>query len=419
MSVRVEVADLCEGMFIVELDIPWLESPFMFQGFLLETPQDITKVRSVCKFVYIDPQQSSPQVRNQLSPGVQAEQIFTRQVYAPLKKETIGTEGNKYRESLHLARKTYNNSRLLIGKLTQYSVNKPSATVNVKEVAATIAQINTDVKVNANAITWLTFLKDREHYAQTHALNVSILALRFGHHLKLSDSQLGALGLGALLHDVGNMLLPAEILNKPGPLTAEEWTLVKTHPGLGNKLLQKNDIPPAEALDIVLHHHERNSGGGYPDGLKGDEINFLTKIVALVDVYDAMTSDRCYRAGITPYLAMQDIYKSSQADFDRSLVEEFISCIGLYPVGSVVELNQGHLGVVIATTSKTRLRPLVLLCTDADKNPQPVRTIVNLASQEWQKGKDRLEIRRVLEPKHAGINLQQIIEQESLSPLFG
>lgn len=413
MKIRVDVADLKTGMYVAELDRPWLESPFLFQGFSLDTQADIDQVRQVCKFVLIELEQSAPDIRPHLqtlqSRGSSEPTVRMGNAHT----EKSGGGAYNFHEALQHAAKINERSRLLL--LDTLARIKQGKRIDLQLAREIVSDTAGNLLYNHNAMLWLTYLKQRDEYTMTHCINVSILAMNFARHLQLDRSMIELIGLGALLHDLGKARIPDAVLNKPGRLTPEEFSIMKTHPLAGHRLLTEHDDLPAEVLDIVLHHHERISGRGYPDALSASQIIRPTMIAAIVDVYDAITSDRCYHDGMSPYTALQSIYKWTADDFDKQLVEEFISCMGLYPVGSLVELNAGQVGVVISTTPKTRLRPIVLLLLDRSKQALAQRTILNLATQEWQAGTQRLEITRVLDPKQLDIDIKQIIKQESLA----
>lgn len=413
-KIQVDVNDLQIGMYVCELDIPWLESPFLFQGFPLNSNEEIDNVKQVCGFVFVDPEKSSSTLRTHL-------QKLATVVHAPREtshvanKRTVaqGTSYN-FREHLQLARRIYKNTRSYVNDT--YDKVRSRDAVNVRAAKTLVREMTDNIIVNPNAMMWLTHLKERHEYTLTHSINVCILALIFGRHLKLHKTELELLGLGALLHDIGKLRIPTEILDKPGKLTEEEYEVMKTHPVEGYRILKSDSQMPIEALEIVLHHHERNNGKGYPSQFNRQQIKKLIKLAAIVDVYDAITSDRCYHDGMSPYRALQNIYKWTDGHFEKEFVEEFMSCMGLYPVGTIVLLNDGHIGIVIATTAKTRLRPTVLLVQGADQKFLNQRRVYNLSSQEWDQKDKRLEISHVIEPKESNINVRQILEEESLSP---
>lgn len=415
-KVKVDVSDLKIGMYINELDIPWLESPFLFQGFQLNTDDEIQQVKSVCKFVYVDPEQSDLSVKADLQ--VLASRAASQKVSGTGKatstSQVIEDTTNKFREQLYRARKIYNHTRQFISKT--YEDIRANHKVNVKTAKVLVKEMADNITISSNIMQWLTYLKERHEYTLTHSINVCILALTFGRHMKLERHDLELLGLGALLHDIGKIKVPSEILDKPGRLTAEEFEIMKSHPVEGYKILEIDEQMPPESLEIVLHHHERINGEGYPDRMEGDHISLITKMASIVDVYDAITSDRCYHDAISPHKALQDIYSWTKNDFDKQLVEQFMSCMGLYPVGTIVELNDGQTGIVLSVTENTRLRPIVLLIKNSDNKFYKRRRVFNLSSQAWDEKSKRLEIRHALEPKQTDINVKRVLEEESLTP---
>ena len=413
-TVKVDVADLRLGMYVNELDIPWLESPFLFQGFQLNTQDEIEEVKAVCKYVYIDPEQSDHAVRPELLVLASRASSGKGSHTAQATRHGDDTTGSKFREHLYRARKIYNNTRRYISKT--YDDIRTNQRVNIKTAKSLVTDMTENIMINPHAMQWLTYLKERHEYTLTHSINVCILALTFGRHMKLDRLELELLGLGALLHDIGKLRIPSEVLDKPGRLTEEEYEIMKSHPVEGHNILKTDDLMPLESLEVVLHHHERINGKGYPDKLHGDHISLITKMSSIVDVYDAITSDRCYHDGISPYKALQNIYNWAKNDFDKQLVEEFMSCMGIYPVGTIVELNDGQTGIVLSATAKTRLRPIVLLIKDNNHTYYKQRRVFNLSSQTWDEKSTRLEIKQVIEPKECDINVKQILEEESLTP---
>lgn len=414
VKIKVMASDLSVGMYVCELDRPWLESPFLFQGFLLETEEDVQEVATVCEYVYVDRNVSHQSVMPRLQELAQP--VNRPSAYTGHSMQHRGgvDQGQDYKEHLYLARKIYNRAHNYIGQ-TQTEIAQGSREIDTETARSLVNDMIDNIQVKPHAMQWLTQLKLRHEYTLTHSINVCILALAFGRHIQLERGQLEVLGLGALLHDIGKLRVPPEVLDKPGKLTREEFAIMKLHPSDGYSIVKTDMLMPAEAMDIVLHHHERVSGRGYPDGLKADDIPRLTKMTSIVDVYDAITSDRCYHDGVSPYVALQNIYGWTAESFDKELVEAFMGCMGIYPVGSLVELNQGQIGIVIATTPRTKLRPMLLLLTEKDRQPLKTRRILNLSMQEWDKGKERLEIKTVLDPRGMNINVRQILEQESLS----
>lgn len=410
MKIKVAVADLKQGMFVSELDRPWTETSFLLQGVLINNTEDIARFQESCQYVFVDAAKSNEDIRPHL------QTLATKTVITSVggnEAELADQEQRSFQQELKVARKLHLRTREFIDKALEdsrlgQSVDTEIARELVSEIAASITR-------SPNAMIWLTHMKERDEYTSTHCMNVCIMSLSFGRCLGLKKSDLEILGLGALLHDIGKMRIPLEILNKPGKLTAEEFEIMKTHPVEGHTILvQQDDSFPLEALDIVKHHHERRNGKGYPAGLEGDLINNLTRIVAIVDVYDAITSDRVYHDAITPYDALKNMYDWINEEFDKDIIENFIKCLGIYPIGSVVELNLGHVGIVVSASEKSKLRPIVLLVQNSKGEIFPTPKLINLAHPKWRSGENKLEIKRILSKHEYSFNIKQIIANEQL-----
>lgn len=411
-KVKIDVNDLAVGMYVIELDIPWLDSPFLFQGFPIKCDEEIEEIKGVCQFVYIDPSQSTESVRADITEY--GKRYALRMGQAQQSEQAQNKISYNFHEHLHLARKIYDTTRDYV--TGTYNKVRNKQLVDVQAAKNLVSDIIENIIINPNSMMWLTQLKARHEYTLTHSINVCILALTLGRHMKIHATELQLLGLGALLHDIGKLRIPPQILDKPGKLTEQEFKIMQQHPVEGYKILKQDVNMPQESLEIVAFHHERINGKGYPKQLGKDQIKKLVKLTSIVDVYDAITSDRCYHDGISPYKALQNIYSWTSGHFEKEYVEAFMECMGIYPVGTIVKLNDGKLAVVISSTTKTRLRPIILLIKDANGEFYKQRKIYNLSTQEWDRKDKRLEISSAIEPKETDINVQAILEQESLSP---
>ncbi|MGD8690751.1 MAG: HD-GYP domain-containing protein, partial [Gammaproteobacteria bacterium] len=361
MKRKVDAGDLRIGMYVTELDRPWLETPFLFQGFYISNNDELRQIRDLCKFVYVDtdPPEEDHAPRNRPATGgknaAPVRDIRDRSGESGTEPWDVATpstaqsrrEYAAFRKELPRAWQFRNQARDYIDEVLQDIRLGNGA--NTQHARAVVNDLVTSITTNANASLWLTNLRQRHEYTAIHSINVCILSIAFGRHLGFAREHLELLGLGALLHDVGKMRTPVEILDKPGPLTKEEFEVMKRHPVDGYELVRKAGRVPQEALDVIRYHHERLSGNGYPEGLKGDQLSTAVLVVALVDTYDAITSDRVHQNGIPAHHVLTMMHHLAPNDFGRELMEEFINCIGIYPVGSAVRLSNGALGVVMAT----------------------------------------------------------------------
>ncbi|MDH3948406.1 MAG: HD-GYP domain-containing protein [Gammaproteobacteria bacterium] len=412
MKVKIDVNDLEHGMFVSELDRPWTETPFLLQGVLIESGEDIAEFRRLCNHVYIDIERS----RDVIAPKLQtlAAKVPTddKPKSNDITLQVVEHEQETFRKELKVARKIHHRTRGYIDKLLDdvrlgNSLDTDTARELVGELADSISR-------SPNAMLWLTHMKKRDEYTSIHCMNVCILAITFGRTLGLDRQRLDLLGLGALLHDIGKMQVPLEILNKPGRLTDEEFDLVKSHSMNGYNLLRQKEDMPAEVLEIVRSHHERINGRGYPQGLSGDLIDQLTQITSIVDVYDAITSDRCYHDGISPHEALKNMFDWAGENFDAELVEQFIKCLGIYPIGSMVELNSGHIGIVVSASEKARLRPIILVVINRSGERYDVPRLLNLAHPQWSKKENLLEVKHIVSSHETDLDMHQIVSNEAV-----
>lgn len=391
-KIQLHASQLKAGMFVIELDRPWLGTPFLFQGFRIRSADDIEKLRSQCDSVYIDIEKSAR--RGTAAPPSQAIRPSQR----------IYTMSAAFEEEIYAANEIRVETESCIEQVFADVANDKM--IDLVTVKRAVTNTVDGILRNPDAHVSLTQLKDWDRYTAQHSINVCILALAMARHLGLPRHEMEMLGAGALLHDVGKLKTPLEVLNKPGKLTAEEFKIMKAHPVHGRELLEHRYGLPHLVADMAYSHHERAAGGGYPRGLSGDQISIWSKIVAIVDVYDAITSDRCYHDGMSPTEALTKMYSWRLTDFDPELLEQFIQCLGIYPVGTLVELTSGEVGIVISVNPVLRLRPLVSLVLDASKRPYyPSRTL-NLADLVHIDPDTPCAIREVLKPGSYGINIR-------------
>lgn len=419
MKVKILPHELKLGMYVSELDRPWVESPFIFQGFELKSNEEIQHISNICKYVYVDTDKSPINIQAQLKSLHQEQRQRQAKPGNPpaTHSDTITLSVSKidrasFKESVIKARKVRDKTRNYVDNML--AETRMGKIVDTKKARKLVAELANNIIENADASMWLSNLKNRDEYTAIHSVNVCVLSLTFGRALGLDKNQLNDLGLGALLHDMGKMRVPLEILNKPGKLTNEEFEIMKSHPVEGYKLLENSQDLSAEVLDIVKSHHERLNGSGYPSGLKENDINYFTKIVSITDVYDAITSDRVYHDGMTPHEALKKMYEWAPGNFDDQLMQSFIRTIGIYPVGSLVELTSGHIGLVVKLNEEKRLKPIIIMIMNRYKEYYPKRKLVNLASPIWETKKDKPEIHRILDAKEYDIDVKKIIREESM-----
>ncbi len=410
---KVEVEKLCIGMYVAQLDRPWLESPFLFQGFPIRNQDELEQLRECCDFVYIDVEQSIDWQLDTPTASVTREVRFSTQGLnrKPSRQRVEYRDKEGFTQTLPEAIMLHSAAKDYIGSvLDDVRLGKSIDTGGARELADRLAE---NIVKNENAMVWLTQLKNRDEYTSMHSINVCVLSLLFGRFLGLQEKELSHLGLGALLHDVGKMRVPSEILNKPGRLDGDERVIMNRHPELGHAILKGHDDLHPAVLEIALSHHERYDGSGYPRGLKGKELNSYALIVSIIDFYDAVTSDRAYHIGISPHEALNMMYAVAAKSFPMELVESFIQCLGIYPIGSLVELDSGEVGVVMTVNRSRRLNPILTLVLDGNKQPFPQAKMMNLELQE--KRERPVRIKKILESNAFGIDVRKLILQSNMT----
>ena len=375
MKKQIPVEALKFGVYVHELDRPWTDTPFMFQGFMLSTQQQLDALKKYCSTVVVDLERSA-------APEVPAPRVAYPE-RAPVEQE-IGQ-----------AKVAYTNSRTLMRDVL--SMVRIGKTLDADRLKSAITSMTESVLRNPDALLLFSQLRAKGEYTESHALDVSIYMITFGRFLQLEPGQIEFLGYLGLLQDIGKVRLPKELLEKRGRLTMEEFERAKLHVNYSVEILRSTPGLPGDLARIAALHHERHDGSGYPKGLRGSEIGMIGSIAAIIDTFDALTVKRPYAEPVSPSAAISMLYKWRGVFFDSHLVEQFIRCIGIFPVGSLVELNTGEVGVVIAQNVTKRLLPRVMIIRDADGNPMKPHKMLDLAREPKAKKDEPYRILGTLE----------------------
>ncbi len=522
------------GMFIAELDRPWLDTPFLLQGFMLDNEEDLAQIRRLCQFVLVDPANStvdslaklslppptiaappsgSPRSKNRIenliitsgdggtkkpvlnrgqdekrnesampaktppsdptiiyykdAPGapkrslwekVEAQDAhgeagssalaedlsdlkahFTRgntqnkraglfrQILSTLRakqevddvddsaspitasgatpnKPLIRIAENKVVQETELteAKGIHLRSREMIRDVVEDMRREHH--INLDKVNEVVDAMVDSIGNNPDALLWLTKLKNRDSYAYDHGIDVAIYLLAFGRHLGYPKDKLRILGVAGLMQDIGKLRIREEILARSGKLTADEYEEIKIHVNHSVEILKETSDIPSEVLTVVSQHHERLDGSGYPQGLKGDQIHPVASMSGIVDSFEALVSHRPYAAAISTHQALQQLNRWKGSSFHEALTEQFIQCIGIFPVGSLVELNTGDVAVVIGQNKVRRLKPKVMLLLDPAKKAYPYPATLDLINNPLGDDKTPFQIRRDLPVGAYGID---------------
>jgi HD-GYP domain-containing protein (c-di-GMP phosphodiesterase class II) len=503
----VAATDLQLGMFVAELDRPWLDSPFLMQGFLIEDEATLAQLRGLCRFVYVDRLKSvgehyrapSPEsvaaVRTRLDPRgprilkdepprakrdfvdvlrwlrlggnapaasaagevreapqdyaapsalrPQADEIETVdpsasesgglrglldrlfgprvEVPAPEDERTSGAGGADdggerarsgaraetvaVEDELVEAAPLYASAQTSIAQLV--SDVQHNLRPDMERVRSGVEDMMNSVVRNPDALLWLTRLKRTDQYAYDHALDSSVLLMVFARTMGMEAAEMTLLGIAGLMQDIGKVKLPPRLLKKSGPISRLEREIFRAHVDYSLAILKDSGEDDPELLSVVSRHHERVDGSGYPAGLSGDEIGLYGQMAGIVDCYSAMTRARPWGDALSPQQALEEVNTLRDVWFSASVVDAFIQCVGLYPVGTLVELSSGEVAVVIGQNRIRRLKPRVLILLAPDKSPNKHPAPIDLLFDPVAPDGSAYAIRRALPPGAYGIDPQE------------
>lgn len=356
MIKRIPVSALRVGMYITDLNNDWIPHNSQRKRGIVRREETIEKIRRIgVKHVYIDVSRGLDSQDAEPAAEVDARNeslLLDAGALAPgaLPKVELPDE-------LITAQQIHTQAQGLVDSFMQNI--KVGAAIDVAPIHQLADELQNSVLRNANALSCLGRIREKDNYLLEHSVNLSVLMSLFGNHRGLSGDILHQTIVGALLHDIGKILVPDEVLHKPGRLTTEEFQTMKLHARYSRDILASTEGIGEIALITAAQHHEKLDGTGYPEGLKGDEITEYGRMVAITDVYDAITADRVYHKGLTPTQGLKKLLEWSGDHLDPLLVKDFIRCIGLYPVGALVLLESGRLGVVIETNEHDQRLPVL------------------------------------------------------------
>ena len=364
MLKKVDSSQLKVGMYIHDLSCDWMTHPFIRNRFLLSSEDEIRKILNAgIHDVVID---SAKGLDVQDAPSLAEAQAATeREIVEIAAKSPVITRvslGDEMRRAVQIRHQA---STLVRTVMQDARLGKA---IELDQVEPVVQSITESILRNPGALVGLLRIKTKDDYTFLHSVSVCTLLVAFCRSRNIAADVTHQAGLGGLLHDTGKALVPDAILNKPGPLTDEEFAIVKRHPRDGYDILRKTPEVGPIPLDITLHHHERRDGSGYPARQANEQISELAQMAAIVDVYDAITADRCYHKGMSAAAALRKIYEWSKFHFNPQYAQEFMRCVGIYPVGTMVMLESGRLGVVIEPHETNLLAPKVNVFFNTKQN---------------------------------------------------
>lgn len=386
-------------MTLVKSDKPWLKLPFF--GGLIHNDDAIRILKNYgVRTVYIKEKHVNAK-------DVNLEAEFNRQILDEAEKLDI-KDYQMTLEDIEELKKVHTQAKVVTKEM--FLSSRMGNAIDTEQAKDLVKTFVDSCFKKPGIVTSLSRLKSYDDYTFTHSINVCVLSVALGKKMGFDGVGLEELGLGSLFHDIGKMHVPESILNKPGQLTEPEYEIMKAHPQLGYDYLKKQNKLPQEALNSVLHHHERSDGGGYPNQLIEWDISKCGKITSIVDTYDAMTSDRIYSKGSIPTQALKLIFGWSGTKFNNILVKFFLDILGIYPVGTLVLLDTGELAVVFEINREDPSRPKVLVVSNIEKKwLEPV--LFSLAKYNVVSGKPYKSIVSPLDPEKFSFNTNEIIDK--------
>jgi HD-GYP domain-containing protein (c-di-GMP phosphodiesterase class II) len=402
MKKKMDVKDLQFGMYVYELDRPWTETPFVFQGFVIRTQQQLDGIREHCKRVFVDTVRGEREEEVTLAPG-------GGPIAADLKGtgKVLHVERASVESELRNATEVHAATEIAVQRA--FDAVRGEKALDSVELKLAVGNVTESMLRNPDAMILFTALQERGGYLLTRAVNVSTYMIAFARFLGTEPAMVERAGMVGLLQDVGMLKIPEAIREKKGRLTPKEYELVKTHVMQTAEQLRHTSGLSTEIAEIAVLHHERRDGSGYPSGKKDDALGLLGAIAGIVDVFDALTAERPYAAPMSPSNALNFLNKLRGKTFHPVLVEQFVRCIGFFPVGSVVELNSGETGIVISQNPAKRLQPRVMVVRDAQGRPLRPQKLLDLARLPMVTSDEPYRVRRTLEYGKAGVSAKDIL----------
>jgi HD-GYP domain-containing protein (c-di-GMP phosphodiesterase class II) len=395
MLKKISTTELCVGMYVEKLNVSWVNHPFWKSSFKIESLKDLQKIKtSKVIFAWIDDSKGVdiPLKKNSDTPA-SMKPIVKKKVKKKINPTLV--------EEMETAKLVLNQAKSATQLM--FKEIRMGRSIDIKDVSPLVDEIYESVSRNSSALLCLTQIKNKDNYTYMHSVAVCALMISLGKQINY-QGDFHQLGLAGLLHDVGKMAIPEDVLNKEGKLSEDEFNIVKNHPRGGFELLKESDEDICDiALDVCLHHHERIDGKGYPDGLIAEEISLEAKMGAICDVYDAITSDRCYKKGWDPAESLKKMASWKKGHFDDSLFRAFVKTVGIYPSGTLLKLRSSRLAVVTEQSDKSLLAPKIkIFYSSTSKSIIPLKIVDLNSSSEMIEGIER--------PRDWGFTRQFIID---------
>lgn len=401
MIKKITIDQLKAGMYVADLNNQWVPSGNRSRSGVIKSDIIIAKVKKLgVKELYIDTEKGvdcAEGIPVDTAKQVQAEQFDSIAIQS-------GTMGRKTAaQERERAEKSYGQAKNVVSSIL--SEVQAGKSIDPSAVNETADDIMASLDANENALACLSHIRSKDEYLLEHSVNVGLLLGVFARSRRMDTDTTRQLVAGGLLHDIGKILVPDEILNKPGKLEPEEWEEMKRHVIYGEQILDVTEGLSDLTRSICALHHERLDGTGYPRGLKGDEISEAGRMSAICDVYDAVTADRVYHKGMAPNEVLRKLVGWSVNHLDKTLVYDFIRCLSVYPVGTIVELSNGYIAIVIEANRRQPKQPIVRAFYNAKTETMLPVQIIDLASEDAT-----LEILSTSDSRSLSIDAKQFLQ---------
>jgi putative nucleotidyltransferase with HDIG domain len=358
MLKKISVDHLTLGMHLHAFCGAWIDHPFWRTKFVLKDPKDLELIlNSIITEVWIDASKGLDVQVGQATEESEEADISRDGEHVDAGKPALPPERVSMEQEVQRAAKICAKAKGAV--LSMFQEARMGKAVDAEQAQVLVEEISNSVLRNPGALISIARLKNADEYTYMHSVAVCALMIALARQLGLDDRQTKEAGMAGLLHDLGKALIPSEILNKPGKLTDDEFAVIKTHPEEGFKLLLEGANVSDVTKDVCLHHHEKVDGSGYPKRLKDADISLYAKMGAVCDVYDAITSNRPYKAGWDPAESLRKMAEWAKGHFDEKVFQAFVKSLGIYPIGSFVRLDSGRMGVVLEQNDKSLLKPRV------------------------------------------------------------
>lgn len=381
MLKKTHVRNVRLGMFIHEICGSWMEHPFWKRAFLLASDDDL-KTLQTCGIqeVWIDTEKGVDVATDVAALSAQEEEQKVDAELSRVANEARAVPRVPIQQEVQRARAVLSKGKAAVTSM--FNEARMGKAIQISDAEPLVDEISNSIARNPEAFLNLARLKDVDNYTYMHSVAVCGLMIALGKQLGLTGNDLKNAGIAGLMHDVGKALIPDEVLNKPGKLTDEEFEIIKTHSRKGWEILNFAEGANEVAQDVCLHHHERVDGTGYPERISGDNLTLYARMGAICDVYDALTSNRCYKNGWEPAETIRKMAEWRNGHFDERVFHAFVKTIGIYPSGTLVRLKSGRLAIVVEQTAKSLLTPVVKSFFSTKSNEPFLPELIDLSKSQ-------------------------------------